>query len=92
MTRYLLDTNIISNVVKPKPSASLRNWMGDRCDEDLFIASLTVADKSAGRNQSSLRTDCLAGPGGICGGLTTAAMKPRNARAEASRLAVFGLP
>ena len=29
MTRYLLDTNIISNIVKPKPSESLLDWMGD---------------------------------------------------------------
>lgn len=44
MTRYLLDTNIISNVVKPKPSASLLEWMSIVPDEDLFIASLTVAE------------------------------------------------
>lgn len=44
MTRYLLDTNIISNVVKPSPSSSLLAWMGAQRDEDLFIASLTVAE------------------------------------------------
>ena len=44
MTRYLLDTNIISNVVKPRPSEALLAWMGARQDEDLFIASLTVAE------------------------------------------------
>ncbi|HZR89343.1 MAG TPA: type II toxin-antitoxin system VapC family toxin [Bradyrhizobium sp.] len=42
--RYLLDTNIISNLVKPKPSASLVAWMADQADEDLFISSLTVAE------------------------------------------------
>ncbi|MGN7751356.1 MULTISPECIES: type II toxin-antitoxin system VapC family toxin [unclassified Sinorhizobium] len=44
MTRYLLDTNIISNVVKPQPSESLLAWMSRQRDEDLFIASLTVAE------------------------------------------------
>jgi predicted nucleic acid-binding protein len=44
MTRYLLDTNIISNVVKPQPSEALLVWMGAQQDEDLFIASLTVAE------------------------------------------------
>ena len=44
MTRYLLDTNIISNVTKPKPSESLVAWMAEQADEDLFIASLTVAE------------------------------------------------
>ncbi|UXN75982.1 PIN domain-containing protein (plasmid) [Devosia sp. A8/3-2] len=44
MTRYLPDTNIISNVVKPQPSESLLAWMSTQRDEDLFIASLTVAE------------------------------------------------
>lgn len=48
MTRYLLDTNIISNVVKPEPSASLLAWMSARRDEDLFIASLTLAEVRRG--------------------------------------------
>lgn len=44
MTRYLLDTNVISNLVKPNPSESLVAWMSTIRDEDLFIASLTVAE------------------------------------------------
>ena len=44
MTRYLLDTNIISNVVKPRPSDALLSWMSIQRDEDLFITSLTVAE------------------------------------------------
>lgn len=44
MSRYLLDTNIISNVTKPRPSEALAAWMAEQADEDLFIASLTVAE------------------------------------------------
>ena len=44
MKRYLLDTNIISNAVKPQPSARLIDWMASRQDEDLFVASLTIAE------------------------------------------------
>jgi toxin FitB len=44
VTRYLLDTNIISNITKPTPSGSLLAWMSEQIDEDLFIASLTVAE------------------------------------------------
>lgn len=44
MTRYLLDTNVLSNVVKPEPSASLLNWMAEQRDDTLFIASLTLAE------------------------------------------------
>lgn len=44
MSRYLLDTNIISNVTKPAPSASLLAWMSGQRDEDLFISTLTVGE------------------------------------------------
>lgn len=44
MTRYLLDTNIVSHVVKVAPSTLLLEWMAARADEDLFIASLTIAE------------------------------------------------
>lgn len=61
MTRYLLDSNIISNVTKPAPSEALMVWMADQADEDLFIASLTVAEirrglleKPAGKKRREL--------------------------------------
>ncbi|MHB8886731.1 MAG: PIN domain-containing protein [Methylovirgula sp.] len=70
MTRYLLDTNIISDVIKPEPSGSLLAWMGAQKDDDLFIASLTVAEirrgileKPKGKKRSSLET-WFAGPEG----------------------------
>jgi toxin FitB len=44
VTRFLLDTNIISNVVKPRPSASLLTCMSEQLDDDLFISSLTLAE------------------------------------------------
>jgi len=44
VTRYLLDTNIISNIIKPQPSESLLIWWAGQKDEDLFVASLTVAE------------------------------------------------
>jgi predicted nucleic acid-binding protein len=42
--RYLLDTNILSNITKPAPSEPLIAWMAEQADQDLFIASLTVAE------------------------------------------------
>ncbi len=36
--RFLLDTNIISNVTKPRPSEALLAWMADQADHDLCIA------------------------------------------------------
>jgi hypothetical protein len=59
--RYLLDTNILSNVIKPAPSESLLAWMADQTDTDLFITSLTVAEirrgileKPAGKKREQL--------------------------------------
>ena len=70
MTRYLLDTNIISNVTKPTPSGLLVAWMAERADEDLFIASLTVAEirrgvleKPAGKKRDQLEA-WFSGPEG----------------------------
>jgi predicted nucleic acid-binding protein len=48
VTRYLLDTNIISQVTKPAPSERLLSWMRKQADEDLFIASLTVGELHRG--------------------------------------------
>jgi predicted nucleic acid-binding protein len=42
--RFLLDTNILSDITKPKPSESLLAWMSAQDDEDLFINALTVAE------------------------------------------------
>jgi predicted nucleic acid-binding protein len=42
--RYLLDTKIISNVVKIQPSESLLTWMSGQRDEALFITALTLAE------------------------------------------------
>jgi toxin FitB len=70
VTRYLLETNIISNVLKPEPSLALLAWLGAQKDDDLFIASLTVAEiqrgileKPPGRKRSALDT-WFSGPEG----------------------------
>lgn len=70
MTRYLLDSSIISNVVKPEPSAPLLDWMAEQRDDALFIASLTVADirrgvleKPAARKREALEA-WFSGPEG----------------------------
>lgn len=48
MSRYLLDTNILSNPVKPLPSASLTAWLGDQPDEDLYTCSLNLGELWSG--------------------------------------------
>jgi toxin FitB len=63
VTRYLLDTNIVSHVTKPVPSEALVAWMAERADEDVFISSLTLAEirrgvleKPAGKKRRELES------------------------------------
>jgi predicted nucleic acid-binding protein len=67
---YLLDTNILSNLIKPAPSEPLVAWMAEQADEDLYIASLTIAEiwrgiqeKPAGKRRKELES-WFAGPQG----------------------------
>jgi len=70
VTRHLLDTDIISNLVRLEPSESLRAWMEEQHDENLLIASLTLAEirrgipeKPRGRRRDALDV-WFAGPEG----------------------------
>jgi predicted nucleic acid-binding protein len=70
VTRYLLDTNIISNVTGPAPSEALTVWMAEQADADLFISALTVAEirrgvleKPAGKKRRQLE-QWFSGPEG----------------------------
>lgn len=61
MTRYLLDTNIVSNATKPLPSQPLMEWMAEQTDDSLFISSFSLAEiwrgileKPAGKKRQEL--------------------------------------
>ncbi len=63
MTRYLLDTNIISDATKPNPSAALVAWMAQQADEDLYVSAITIGEiqrglleKPKGKKRSLLET------------------------------------
>lgn len=71
MTRYLLDTNIISDAIKPQPSEALGQWLAMQVDADLHTSSWTLAEvrrgillMPAGRRRSLLEDwyDGEAGP------------------------------
>ena len=61
MSRFLLDTNIVSDAAKPAAPAALVAWLSDQPDENLFISSWTIAEiwrgilkKPAGRKREDL--------------------------------------
>jgi predicted nucleic acid-binding protein len=70
VTRFLLDTNFISETFKPQPSTAVDRWLQAQAGADLFIATLTVAElwrgaftQAPGRRRRQLE-DWLAGPNG----------------------------
>jgi len=68
--RYLLDTNIISSITRLVPSEALLTWMSQQPDENLFIASFTLAEirrgvleKPKGKRREQIET-WFSGPEG----------------------------
>ncbi len=48
MTRWLLDTNVVSEPFRPAPSVAVGAWFGANRAEDMFIASMTLAEVRRG--------------------------------------------
>ncbi|MCX7378415.1 MAG: type II toxin-antitoxin system VapC family toxin [Alphaproteobacteria bacterium] len=44
----LLDTNVISEAIKPMPHPSVRGWLDAQAAETLFLSSVTVAEMTFG--------------------------------------------
>lgn len=40
----LLDTNVISEAMKPEPDPSVRNWLDAQAAETLYLSSVTLAE------------------------------------------------
>lgn len=40
----LLDTNVVSEAMKPEPHTSVRDWLDAQAAETLFLSSVTVAE------------------------------------------------
>lgn len=61
--KYLLDTCVLSELVRPAPHAAVLQWMGARASAELFVSALTLAELERGivrlppsRRQSELAT------------------------------------
>jgi toxin FitB len=71
VTRYLIDTNILSDATKPKPSPGIAAWLSAQVDEDLSISTLTLGEirrgilqQPTGRRRRELE-HWFAGPDGL---------------------------
>lgn len=45
---YLLDTNVVSELRKPKPHGAVLQWIQAVADADLYISSVTIGEIQAG--------------------------------------------
>ncbi len=45
---YLLDTNVVSELRKPKPHVAVLQWIQNVADADLHISALTIGEIQAG--------------------------------------------
>ena len=45
---YLIDTNVVSELRKPRPNARIVQWLENIDDKDLFLSSVTVGEIQAG--------------------------------------------
>lgn len=44
----LLNTNVVSEAMKPEPHPAVRNWLDAQVTETLFLSSVTIAELSYG--------------------------------------------
>lgn len=59
MTDYLLDTNLISELVRPHPNDRVTDWISSVNETSLFLSVLTIGELSkgiAGMNAGKRRT------------------------------------
>jgi toxin FitB len=40
----LLDTNVVSEAMKPEPAPAVRSWLDEQTAETLFLSSVTIAE------------------------------------------------
>ena len=60
---YLLDTNVVSELRRPKPHQGVLNWVAGVAAEQLFLSAVTVGEIQAGieitREQDSAKAEEL---------------------------------
>src|SRR5262245_43219119 len=48
MPRYLLDTNVVSELIRRPIAPRLAEWMSRQADSDLYLASVTLGERIRG--------------------------------------------
>lgn len=48
MTGYLLDTNVVSELRKPKPHGAVITWLRDLPEDQIYISAVTIGELQSG--------------------------------------------
>jgi len=48
MNRYLLDTNVVSELRKPRPHGGVVAWLNNQEEDQLFLSAVTMGELQAG--------------------------------------------
>jgi predicted nucleic acid-binding protein len=48
MKRFLLDTNVVSELRKPKPHGAVVSWLTDLQEDQIFLSAVTLGELQAG--------------------------------------------
>jgi toxin FitB len=48
VNQYLLDTNVVSELRKPRPHGGVVAWLSDQEEEQLFLSAVTMGELQAG--------------------------------------------
>ncbi len=48
MNRYLLDTNVVSELRKPRPHGAVVAWLKNQDEEQLFLSAVTMGELQSG--------------------------------------------
>ena len=48
MNKYLLDTNVVSELRRPRPHGAVVAWISDQEEEQLFLSAVTLGELQSG--------------------------------------------
>jgi toxin FitB len=61
VNRYLLDTNVVSELRKPRPQGAVLAWLNSQQEEQLFLSAVTLGELQGGvertRRQDTVKAD-----------------------------------
>lgn len=61
MNRYLLDTNVVSELRKPRPHGAVLAWIKHQNDQQLFLSAVTLGELQAGIERTRSQDPVKAG-------------------------------